>query len=220
MQTDEPLARAICGAKTRSGGVCQNAPMPNGRCRMHGGKSLSGAAHPNFRTGRYSKYLPQRLLERYNDGLNDPDLLTLADDISLLTARLEELLQKIDSNDTGAGWKLVKATYAKLKTAIKAGDALNTAQRMNELERQINTSTTEWALWGEISLVLEQRRRLVETERRLLVEHDRVVTVDQLMIMVGALQEVIRTHVHDRNTLAAIASDIRSTLLVEPGRRS
>jgi len=28
-----------CGAKTRAGGVCKNPAMPNGRCRMHGGKS-------------------------------------------------------------------------------------------------------------------------------------------------------------------------------------
>ena len=28
-----------CGAKTRSGKPCQQAAMPNGRCRMHGGPS-------------------------------------------------------------------------------------------------------------------------------------------------------------------------------------
>lgn len=31
--------RAICGAKTRRGGPCKGQPMPNGRCRMHGGPS-------------------------------------------------------------------------------------------------------------------------------------------------------------------------------------
>ena len=32
-----------CNARTRSGGLCQNAPIyPAGRCRMHGGKSLRG----------------------------------------------------------------------------------------------------------------------------------------------------------------------------------
>ena len=28
-----------CGAKTRAGTPCRAAAMPNGRCRMHGGKS-------------------------------------------------------------------------------------------------------------------------------------------------------------------------------------
>lgn len=30
---------ATCGAKARDGGRCANSPMPNGRCRLHGGMS-------------------------------------------------------------------------------------------------------------------------------------------------------------------------------------
>ena len=45
-----------CDAKTRSGERCQNYPMANGRCRMHGGSSLSGEQHPNYKHGEYCKY--------------------------------------------------------------------------------------------------------------------------------------------------------------------
>lgn len=31
------MAESSCGAKTRSGEPCKSKPMPNGRCRMHGG---------------------------------------------------------------------------------------------------------------------------------------------------------------------------------------
>jgi len=31
-----------CGARTRRGSPCQSPAMPNGRCRMHGGKSPGG----------------------------------------------------------------------------------------------------------------------------------------------------------------------------------
>jgi hypothetical protein len=38
--TDGKPMQAQCGAHCRTtGNPCQNAPMPNGRCRMHGGKS-------------------------------------------------------------------------------------------------------------------------------------------------------------------------------------
>ena len=46
----------ICGAKTRRGTPCLRAPMLNGRCSNHGGKSLKWVAHPNYKHGRYSKY--------------------------------------------------------------------------------------------------------------------------------------------------------------------
>ena len=36
---NDPMAIARCGAKTRAGPACGAFAMPNGRCRLHGGKS-------------------------------------------------------------------------------------------------------------------------------------------------------------------------------------
>jgi hypothetical protein len=47
--------RKSCGAKTRSGTPCRRKPRKNGRCRLHGGLSRAGFAHPNYKHGRYSK---------------------------------------------------------------------------------------------------------------------------------------------------------------------
>lgn len=40
-----------CGAKTRKGTPCKSPAMPNGRCRMHGGKSTGAPV----KHGRYTK---------------------------------------------------------------------------------------------------------------------------------------------------------------------
>jgi hypothetical protein len=48
----------LCGAKTRAGTPCKRlARRPQGRCRLHGGCSLIGVAHPSYKHGRRSKYL-------------------------------------------------------------------------------------------------------------------------------------------------------------------
>ena len=48
-------ALPTCGARTRSGAPCRNARMRGRRrCRMHGGRSLSGWVHPSIRHGLYS----------------------------------------------------------------------------------------------------------------------------------------------------------------------
>jgi hypothetical protein len=45
----------ICGSKTRTGSLCQKPPLEGKkRCRLHGGMSLSGKAHPNYRHGNCS----------------------------------------------------------------------------------------------------------------------------------------------------------------------
>ncbi len=58
MQKDEgnPVQWAFqdapkCGAKTRKGTPCMAPAMPNGRCRMHGGKSPGAPKGP--RNGNY-----------------------------------------------------------------------------------------------------------------------------------------------------------------------
>lgn len=47
--------QAICGAKTRAGGPCQKHPMANGRCMLHGGKSLSGINHGRYVSGDFTR---------------------------------------------------------------------------------------------------------------------------------------------------------------------
>ncbi len=48
-----------CGAKTRrTGKPCQCPAMPNGKCRIHGGKSPGspkGTAATNYRNGRWTQ---------------------------------------------------------------------------------------------------------------------------------------------------------------------
>ena len=58
----KPHALKKCSAKTRAGLACKNWGMPNGRCRMHGGKStgprtregIERIRQANWRHGRYS----------------------------------------------------------------------------------------------------------------------------------------------------------------------
>jgi hypothetical protein len=59
----DPNKALRCGAKTRRGTSCKAPAMPNGRCRMHGGKStgprtpegLERSRRANWKHGHYSK---------------------------------------------------------------------------------------------------------------------------------------------------------------------
>lgn len=79
---NEPHANNLCGAKTRSGQPCKNKAMPNGRCRMHGGKS-TGAPPAKLKKnsnakkhGLFAKYLPQETLDIVNE-IDNIDLLEI-----------------------------------------------------------------------------------------------------------------------------------------------
>lgn len=82
---------------------------------MHGGKSLRGVDSPRFKTGRYSKCLPDRLVVRYEEALNDAELTRLDDEIALVDARLQDLLDRLrvdgeaiaGGRDESTAWGLI-----------------------------------------------------------------------------------------------------------------
>lgn len=79
--------------------------------------------------------------------------------------------------------------------------------RINEL-LAINEITQAQLAWPEIQSLIEQRRKLVESERKRLVELHQVVSADQAMLMVRSLIASVREHVSDPAILRAISADL------------
>lgn len=209
MQSETPHAITVCGAKTRSGELCKNPPVSGAkRCRMHGGKSLAGIASPSLKTGRYSKYLPDRLMERYQSALTDGDLLAMSEEIALVDARLADLLARVDTGESGAAWSGIAEAAGEIRKAMRTGDNIKTYAALMELELLVEQGAGDYAAWGELQSLIQQRRALVESERKRLVEMQQTMTVNQAMTLVTALLESVRTHVTDRDALSAISTDI------------
>lgn len=81
--------RKICGAKTRSGGKCQNRPMKNGRCRLHGGLVPGGAVHATYGNTFGFKH-----------GLHSQTVNALEDDErALYEAIIEQYRERYDLDD-------------------------------------------------------------------------------------------------------------------------
>ncbi|AQV02572.1 HGGxSTG domain-containing protein [Desulfococcus multivorans] len=59
---DQPI---ICGAKTRSGALCQNPPeLGRRRCRIHGGAKGSGAPQGNKNAWKHGFYSAEAIARR------------------------------------------------------------------------------------------------------------------------------------------------------------
>jgi len=89
-----------CGAKKRNGEPCQAPAMPNGRCRIHGGKS---PGRP-ITHGRYSNSVPKDLSDRYEYFKTDPEILSLKPDLALCRAMMERYISTfVEGQRIGAG---------------------------------------------------------------------------------------------------------------------
>lgn len=205
----------ICGARKKDGTECKRAAMPNGKCYLHGGKTPTGIALPQTRHGRYSKYLPSRLSGQYESAKSDPALLELREDIALIDSRLSDLLQRVDTGESGEVWKELREAYDDLQIAMHAKKPLDIQDALQQINSLIVRGNSDYRAWSEIHEVIEQRRRLVESERKRLIETKQTLTVEQAMLMISALTNIIRTHVTDRQILSAISGDINKLVMVE-----
>lgn len=169
-----------CGAKTRSGKPCVNPGMENGRCRMHGGKSLKGAESPTFKHGKssiYKDYIPAQIKEKVA-GFMDADPLDLTHELALTRALLAQFLSlfvdgtRLDAISISIASDLVDrinktvATISKIKndTALTGAEVTFLAVSMVALlDRYVDDPAKREAFKQEIfSLALPEDTILIE----------------------------------------------------------
>lgn len=224
MMAQEPQGRRheswMCSAHSKaSGKLCRRAKL-TGRevCHMHGGKTPRGFASPHTKTGRWSKDMPTRLAARAEEARRDPELLVLRDDIALLDARLADVLERVDSGESGEKWRQLKQAWR----AYEGASAVHRAEALEWVGACITVGCSDYAAWADVRTLLQERCRLVESERKRLVEMQQVITAEQAMMLLAVVTNTIRKHVLDRKTLAAIGEDLGRLVAArssaEPGR--
>jgi hypothetical protein len=216
VQVRSPQAKVTCGAKTRSGAPCKQHPMPNGRCRMHGGKSLGGLASPTFKHGRYSKYMPTRLAERYMQGLKDTELLSLRHELALLDIHIGDQIRHIDTGESTSMFYRLKQAYVDFAKATASNDTPSAQLALAQLGDIITQGIAEVEVWKDIYTAVEQRRKLAESERRRMVEMQQIITTEEAMSLMAAVVQVIREYVTDRTTLVSISNRLKELLSRNP----
>jgi hypothetical protein len=200
--------------------------MANGRCRYHGGKSLTGVANPAYRDGRHSKYLPVRLAARYGQSLLDPDYLALRDELALVDARISELSESLpDSEEIAQTWESFRAHFAGAASAYdRSRDSALAPEKRAEAQTEFfqrfeaalllfadakSIEQRGGALWDKIGDWLERRRKLSETEALRVSKAAESISRDRLAALMGAIAQLIRANVRDPATLNALQDGLR-----------
>ena len=210
-------ARKACGAKTRSGGTCKQSPMPNGRCRMHGGPTPSGMAAPSYKHGRYSKYLPSNVADKYREALNDPDLTHLREELALIDVMLGEKLEKLHAGESTDFWARMLGEIKTYRVALQKQNSDGYAGRepdeiLDRIEELASRGAVVLDIFSQIQPMLEQRRKTAESENKRIKELNQTFTAEQAVAFVRQLGDSVKRHVTDPKQLAAISEDFTRAL--------
>jgi hypothetical protein len=157
---------------------------------------------------RYSQVLPDRMAARFVQSTNDPDVLSLQAEIGLVDARIEDLLARVDSGESGATWTRALNQYVELSASIKEGNAAGMIAWLDKLKETIDAGLSDYHNWAEIAGTIEERRKLVESERKRLIDIQGMITIVEAMALMRVLTDSIQRNVSDPTALRLIQADI------------
>lgn len=206
------------------GRQCNSSPMKGGgvRCESHGGKSLSGIASPTYKNGLYSKYLPVKLSSNYQELLDlGQDLFRIDNETSVITALIQQQLERIESGESGAAWNKLSDIYGKaVILAQKPNKSPEDIQMFNtlfvEIGKIINDGAMSFAARDEAVDLVERKRKLVSDERKDMAAKHQAMSFDRVMLILTAFahsfKQSLEQHLDDDKNRRLILNDTQNFL--------
>lgn len=195
--------RCTAGAKQREGDRCRNYAARGRRtCRYHGGTQPLGIESPNYKHGRYSKHAPTRLAARIEAAISDPSLMSLKDEAALVSAQIAEILEVLDVGGLLARWRELGELVTALRGAIEAESEKQLVAVADAMDACLIAAADERGRWAELLGLIDQKRKLVETQAKV-DQRDTLSMTEQGMLVAVFVQalRLVRDEADRRNAL-------------------
>ncbi len=189
--------------------------MRNGRCRMHGGKTPRGVELPQFSHGRYSKAVPDRLSMRYEEALSDEDRHDLRHEIALSEAKIDDLLAGMGRGESASLLRLLRTKERQMRAADARGDSERAGRLLREILTLIRRGGDESLAWKDVDRWIARKTRTVEADVRIAATKQQMISVEEMMALMGLILNAIRRHVPDQSVRNALAKEIRAATELE-----
>lgn len=161
------------------------------------------------RQGRYDPYLPERLLDRFEQVERDPEILSVRGEMSLMTIRIQDVVERLDQGEAGAFWLQLRERVLEYRTEQ---DRTVKGRILADIFEAIRQGAEEYIGWQEIQRLAEQRRKLSETEQKRMVQLRQYMTAEQATYLASSLAEIVTRNVTDRTTLDNIRREFAGVL--------
>lgn len=161
-------------------------------CNFHGAgtKARGTQGGRPIESGRYSSHLPVALRSQYKAALDDPTLIEMREESAMLVTLIAEQLA-IYGDDPPNVEEMADAIKS-LGQAMAAGDSDVAAQEYHRLVEVFTSGKGKWAALQNIMKLVEQRRRVTGTEVVRLTALHQMLTVEQSMALLAAVQDILQ----------------------------
>ena len=162
-------------------------------CRNHGGLSLEGPAHPNWKGGKNLKRIMTKLglARTFARALDDPDLGSVRKELALTEARWEQLLEQLSLNGDVATALESAATYVR-RLREAGGSMQERREALDGLMDAVERGVVGVGEWREVYGVMELRRRLAETDSKIKTRLKHTMEPEHAVLILQAAVTILK----------------------------
>jgi hypothetical protein len=165
----------------------------------------------------WTTILGRRRLTQFERALMDPDLVSLRQELVKLDLRIAEIEERGRRGESDKAWNLVNKLANRINDTL-AGETLGEKQieRLRDYAQQLSTVAQEgvgdYAMWKEITDLMELRRKTADTERKYEELHKVLIPATQLTVLFDELYGAIEEVVPDRGMQLKLLMEVRGRL--------
>lgn len=190
------------------------------RCRKH--RRPSGEANGRWRGGTSRafarQFLPERLLDRFDQVVNDPEISSVRELLAIASVRWSELLEKLETLESRKAWERFGECLDELElkvSELKDKDAQLIRPFLDEMRRHYKSALQEHLVWDQILETMEQHRKLADTEQKREANLQANLTARQSIALFNHLFRVLVEEIPDLEQRRRIGLRINELLNFE-----
>ncbi len=166
----------------------------------------------------WTRHVGRRKLAAFERGISDPELVSMRQELVKLDLRIDELEERAKQHESRGSWARVKQLTGDLDRELeKETPDLN---RIKDTRRELVEVTTgrlgDYSLWDDITALIEQRRRISDTERKFEELHQLLIPAARLSLLFDDLHHAIETVIPDRGIQLQLLQELRVRLNGDP----
>jgi hypothetical protein len=190
-------------------------------CPFHGGRTLRGPEHPNYKTGQHSRYSFKGALAKHlDDTQREQDLLDRRPDLEALTALAKEAAERVGTGESGKLWLELRTKANEAKAARRRPDgAQDYMELCDEMIAMIERGSSDEQAKAEFRSVQRDCQQAARLEWQRQIDMCEVLTKERMWLFLKATAEVLIVLRDDREMAVEVVKGARVDVSPEKAAR-
>ena len=208
-----------CAGKNKSGKQCGRWAQHDSKyCYQCSRKGISkatqfkpGPANPNWTGGAYANTIHKSLYQAYQDGLADPELLSVRPEAALVRARIEYLLSMEGTGESMETWKDLLHAKGQFLIYVKGKTKQDIEKRdywLKQILDLVDQGNTHSMIWSDIRSQVTLLDKLKSSERKRILEAKAFVSITEAIAMLQTITWTLEKVVGDQVKSADVKKKI------------